>query len=445
MQIRSAPKLILIDVTSPYRDAFSRWSVDQDLDLVSCDREAALSQTSGAALCVYQSASGDDLLRSLPPLLKTAHGAPIVILSASVTVAQTVRLMDAGVKDVIELPASPTDVVARAAVRASSPADAESDHELVGRGAAMTEVRQKLSAVAPLASTVLFTGETGTGKGLAVRTLHAQSKRRDHPLVHVDCSALSGSLIESELFGHERGAFTGAATSRRGRFEMAEGGTIFLDEVGELSPALQSKLLRVLQDRVYERVGGTKTRLMSARVVAATNRDLNFEVRSGRFRRDLLYRLNVFHIRMPPLRERLEDLPLLAQVGLGTLAKQLMVTPPPVSDSFYERLAAHDWPGNVRELMNVLERLMIRYHAGLADEVSIDDLLGEQPRGGPPRPRSPEDFPPRGSEEERALFEAELAAVGGNVSRAARRLGLARSTLRYRLALHDLESLIPDD
>jgi transcriptional regulator with PAS, ATPase and Fis domain len=263
--------------------------------------------------------------------------------------------------------------------------------------------------------------------------------------VDVNCAAIPETLIESELFGHERGAFTGAMGARAGRFEIAQDGTIFLDEIGELKPALQAKLLRVLHDREYERIGSSNTRSMSARVIAATNRDLDLEVQSGHFRRDLYFRLNVFRIEMPPLRERLEDLPGLVETGLANLEKRLRVRVPPISGSFYELLAAHSWPGNVRELMNLLERLAIRHHAGLLGQSSMDDLLDFSAHGPKRSERVPQVLPAPRSEQERAVFEAELSAAGGNISRVARRLGIARSTLRYRLARYDLDSLLPRD
>lgn len=311
---------------------------------------------------------------------------------------------------------------------------------------AMQRIRREVEAVASLQSTVLITGETGTGKGLLARSIHDHSNRKDRPFVHVDCAALAANLIESELFGHERGAFTGATERRSGRFEAAGDGTIFLDEIGELSPRLQSKLLHVLQDRSFERVGGSKPLRMTARVIAATNRDLESDVRQERFRADLLYRLDVFRLTLPPLRERGEDIPGLIESGLKTIARELRLLPPSLSGEVLERLQHQEWPGNVRELMNVLERLVIRHGAGLLDDLTLDQLIPRQPQNGAPS-QSPNvsALPAAGSATEREILEAALASSGGNVARVARRLGIPRSTLRYRLALHDLKSLIPTD
>ncbi|MCZ6785174.1 MAG: sigma-54 dependent transcriptional regulator, partial [Proteobacteria bacterium] len=233
-------------------------------------------------------------------------------------------------------------------------------HESLGESPAMQRLRREIDAVAPLRSTVLISGETGTGKGLVARLLHATSPRAALPFIHVDCAALSPTVVESELFGHERGSFTGAVARRAGRFELAGEGTIFLDEIGDLAPALQAKLLRVLQDREYERIGGGRTLAMTARVIAATHADLPRAVAAGRFRRDLFYRLNVVHLRVPPLRERKGDLPRLVAAGLERIAESLGVRAPQVDEKAIERLAEHAWPGNVRELLNLLERLAVR-------------------------------------------------------------------------------------
>lgn len=302
---------------------------------------------------------------------------------------------------------------------------------------AMWRIHREIEAVAPLRSTVLITGETGTGKGVMARRIHELSNRGNCAFVHVDCAALAANLLESELFGHDRGAFTGATDRRIGRFEAAGSGTIFLDEIGELPPSLQSKLLRVLQERTFERIGGNQPLQMSARVLAATNRDLESEVRHGRFRKDLLYRLDVFRIELPPLRDRAEDIPNLIESGLGAIADDLRLLPPTLSEEVLDRLLYHEWPGNLRELMNVLERLMIRHSAGLLGDLAPDQLFSRQPHAGP---RSA----PR-SKTEREALEAELAASGGNVSRVARRLGIARSTVRNRIASYDLKHLIPTD
>jgi DNA-binding NtrC family response regulator len=346
--------------------------------------------------------------------------------------------MEAGVRDVIRIPAAAQDVLARAAARAKRSVSELPDQRLIGESSAIRRVRRELHAVAGLDSTVLITGETGTGKGLAARLLHELSARSRRAYVHADCSGLTESLIESELFGHERGAFTGAVGPRIGRFEAAAGGTLFLDEIGELSLALQAKLLRVLQDQVYERVGSNHPRTMSARIVAATNSDLESEVRTGRFRRDLFFRLNVIRVEMPPLRDRREDVPSLVRFLLPRLATRLGIGVPAVTAAFLSGLARHDWPGNVRELMNVLERFLVQHHAGLVD-VSLQGVLTGKsviiPTFGD---SDTQKLPWSNAAEEKRILETELAATGGNIAKLARKLGIARSTLRYRISLHKI-------
>ncbi len=245
------------------------------------------------------------------------------------------------------------------------------ERSLVGEGARMKEIFQFLARVAPTESTVLIEGESGTGKELAARALHRNSHRASKPFVAINCAAIPETLLESDLFGHERGAFTGAAVQKKGRLEVAEGGTVFLDEIGELAPALQVKLLRVLQEREFERVGGTHTIKVDIRVIAATNRDLNEAVRQGEFRQDLYYRLAVVRLTMPPLRERREDIPVLARHFLQKCAKRSKVKPKPVAREAMAALVNYEWPGNVRELENAIERALVM---GSADTVRLEDL-----------------------------------------------------------------------
>ena len=295
---------------------------------------------------------------------------------------------------------------------------------LVGDSPDIRALRRELQVVAGTGSTVLITGETGTGKGLVARLLHELSGAS--PFVHVDCASLSPSLIESELFGHERGSFTGASERRVGRLEQAGEGSLFLDELAELDPWLQSKLLRVLQDRVFERVGGAETQSLRARVMAATNRDLPQEIAAGRFRADLYSRLQVFEIRVPPLRDRRSDLPLLVDFLASRWGRR-----PRMAESFGSRLQAYDWPGNVRELANVLERLQITKPEGPWEASDLDGLLVG-------RPRRPVAQSPTGREGfleyERASLEALLLQHRWNVSAAARSLGVSRGALRGRLS-----------
>jgi len=385
--------------------------------------------------------------------------------------------------------------------RWASGAPTECTARLIGHSQALAQVRTRLQAAARTRASVLITGETGTGKSLLARAIHMSSPRPHLPFVQTDCATLERGTIASEIFGHERGAFTGATARHRGRLERAGPGTLFLDEIGELAAELQLKFLRVLQERTFERVGGQETLPFHARVVAATNRDLRRSVAAGRFRADLFFRLNVLHIRMPPLRERMEDLATLARDLSQRLARELERDPPELTPCFERRLTEHAWPGNVRELQNVLQRCLVlhdrsRLSARELDEAMYDALeaelcpsaarrdhedtpsrtasatesraplhLGQRtadPEPGPrllstpllpgrdashpsePDPSEPD--PSRDSERrQREQILRALREAGGNVSRAARRLGLSRGALRYRIASHGLGNAIPRD
>ncbi len=297
-----------------------------------------------------------------------------------------------------------------------------------------------IARVAPLDVPVLLYGETGTGKGLVARELHARSPRAEGPFVHLDLASLAPGLLESELFGHERGAFTGAAHGRRGRFEVAAGGTILLDEIGELPASGQLRLLRVLQEGCFERVGGTHTVPLEARVVAATNLELGEAVRDGRFRRDLYYRLDVIALRLPPLRERPEDLPELVRDAVARIAARLGRPAPPVRGELLAELRRRSWPGNVRELHHLLERALVWSEPGEPLGRAVLERAERGRRGPAP---AGESAPSRSDEV--GPLETALRETGGNVARAARRLGMARTTLRRRIHAAGLQRLLPRD
>jgi len=315
--------------------------------------------------------------------------------------------------------------------------------EIVGGSAALQKVLADVDRVAATDASVLIIGETGTGKELVARAIHARSSRKDKPLIKVNCAALAPGLVESELFGHERGAFTGATERRIGRFELAHAGTIFLDEVGEIPPEIQVKLLRVLQEREFERAGGSATLRVDVRVIAATNRDLAKAIGEGKFRQDLFYRLNVFPVRMPPLREREGDLRLLVSYLVDRYAKRVGRRITHISVSTLERLASYDWPGNVRELENVIERAVI-LSSGPELEIGSDVLSGvtalapAQASTPALAARSTPPSVPSGSldEVERRHIIDTLRATAWRVEGAggaAERLGVNPSTLRSRM------------
>ncbi len=315
---------------------------------------------------------------------------------------------------------------------------AEPPGEMVGASAKMKEVHALVARVAPTSSTVLIRGESGTGKELVARAVHDQSKRKGKPFIKVTCAALPETLIESELFGYEKGAFTGAAAPKPGRFELADGGTIFLDEIGDLTPATQVKLLRVLQDRQYERLGGTQILRADVRVLAATHRDLEALAREGKFREDLFYRINVVPILVPSLRERREDVAPLCGHFLGRFRKEHGKPSVAFDAKAVAALAGHDWPGNVRELQNVVERLVVLNQSGLVLEQDVLPCLGGRSAAAPPAGGAPA-LEASVAGAERAAIEGALKASGGNRTHAAKALGVSRRTLHNKLRQHGIE------
>ncbi len=331
--------------------------------------------------------------------------------------------------------------------------DAHSEFDfgaIVGDAPALKDVLAKVEQVAQTTATVLLRGETGTGKELVARAIHINSARHDKPFVRVNCAALATGVLESELFGHEKGAFTGAVARRPGRFELAHGGTIFLDEIGDVPLDVQVKLLRVLQERELERVGGVETVSVDVRVISATHRDLETLITEGKFREDLYYRLNVFPIRLPALRERPSDVGALAEHFVQKFAPRVGKDVRGLDAAAQTELQAYAWPGNVRELENVIERGIILARGTLLTPADLD--FG---RRGPPPPRpapiateaptteSGRTFYKRHSDQEKGEIVSAIDRSDGNIAHAARELGINRSTLYYRMRKHGLEHLMP--
>ncbi len=331
---------------------------------------------------------------------------------------------------------------------------------IIGDSPALREVLSKVEQVAPTNSTVLLRGETGTGKELVAHAIHINSKREEKPFVRVNCASLAPGILESELFGHEKGSFTGAMERRRGRFELADGGTLFLDECGDLPMEVQIKLLRTLQERELERVGGNETIKVDVRVVSATNRNLEKMIEEGEFREDLYYRLNVFPINLPPLRDRPEDLQVLVGHFITKFARQMGVPTSQPNAEAIAKLREYNWPGNVRELENIIERAMIlargtplnATHLDFGRRAQPSNQSGAVPSVTTQAPSAPQTAAP--AEEGKSLAERLLdserkeivSAVEksrGNIASAARTLGINRSTLYYRLRKHGLEHLLP--
>ena len=314
--------------------------------------------------------------------------------------------------------------------------------DIIGKSRPMKDLIEMTAMIAPSDATVLITGESGTGKELIAKFIHHNSPRRDHPMVVVNCAALTETLLESELFGHEKGAFTNADRRREGRFKQADQGTLFLDEIGETSPAMQARLLRVIQERELQRVGGEETIQVDVRILAATNRDLDTEVDAGRFRQDLYYRLNVVALHAPPLRERLEDIPLLAQHFMTTYAEKNRKEIRGLSPTAMDMLLKYQWPGNVRELENAIERAVI---LAASNFLTIKDLplsLTQANRGDASETETIKQQAGRLrslEEVERDTILKALDASSGNKSEAARILGINRKTLHKKLKAYKAE------
>jgi len=378
---------------------------------------------------------------------------PVIIITAHGTVSTAVEALKKGALDYITKPFDQDDLknIIHKAVKTRRLNEAKAfpgtdlDRSgIIGSGETMSRLMDSIRKVAVTTTTVLITGETGTGKELVAHAIHRNSNRRDNSFIKINCAAISENLLESELFGYERGAFTGAVSTKPGRFELADRGTLFLDEIGELPLDMQVKLLRVIQDYEFERVGGLKTIKVDVRVLAATNRNLFQEVKNGRFREDLFYRLNVFPLHLNPLRERKEDIPALAEFFLEKfnrkLEKGIKAIDGPVMDLFIK----YDWPGNIRELENIIERLVL---ISSGNVISLEDMPSEIAAGfnslksgeaGDKEKPFKEVIRNRMEDVERQMIESTLDECEGNVTQAAKRLGMSRKGLQLKMIKYNL-------
>jgi len=376
---------------------------------------------------------------------------PIIVMTAFGSIETAVEAMKAGAIDFLPKPFSLDHlmtVIEKALelknlrnenreLRAELSQRYEFDN-IVGRSDAMREIFATIDRVAPTRATVLLCGESGVGKDMIARAIHHHSPRADRPFVKINCTALPENLMESELFGYEKGAFTGANTTKPGKFEQADTGTVFLDEIGDVPGSIQVKLLRILQEREFERLGSNKTRHIDVRVLAATNVDLRAALEQGTFREDLYYRLNVLPINIPPLRDRKEDIPFLANHFVRKFQKDLGSTVESISESAMDRLLGYHWPGNVRELENVIERSMVLARDAVLEAADIK--LDMAPKA---RAAAVDSFLPEGmtlDQFEQSIIKEALHRANGNKSQAARLLGLTRNALRYRLSQMGIES-----
>ncbi len=385
---------------------------------------------------------GRDGLSVLEELKRRRPELPVIMMSGHGTIDTAVRATKLGAYDFLEKPLS-YDNLLLCVRRGLESARLErenrllreqvmGDSEIIGSSAAIVKLKHEIAVAAPTDGWVLITGDNGTGKELVARQTHLQSRRRDRPFVAVNCAAIPEELIESELFGHEKGAFTGAIQTKRGRFEVADGGTIFLDEIGDMSMMTQAKILRILQEQHFERVGGTETIRVDVRVIAATNKDLDQAVAAGVFREDLYYRLNVIPFHVPALRERREDIPELVGRFAARFAAEAGKPRPELSAEALTRLAAYPWPGNVRELQNIVERMVLMTPGPAIGVADLPPQIAAPDRGAGR-------VAPVGTlADARASFEREflrgrLRQNDWNISRTAEAVGMARESLSRKL------------
>jgi DNA-binding NtrC family response regulator len=440
-------KILVVDDEAIVRQSLAEW-FRQDGHSV----DAAESAREGLRLCgqgrydvalVDIKMPGMDGLEMQTRLSAADPDLTIILMTAYASVESAVQAMKAGAYDYIVKPFDPDDLshlIQRASEHRSLRAEnlrlkrnleaAAAPPPLVGCSAAMKHVLELVTTVAATDATVLVTGESGTGKELVARAIHAHSARRYNPMIVVNCGALPDGVLESELFGHEAGAFTGARARHKGKFEAAEGGTVFLDEIGDVSAHVQVELLRVLEEKVVTRVGSNTPVPVDFRVVAATHRNLEARIAEGTFREDLFWRLNVFAIEIPPLRDRPEDIPLLAEHFLGRFAAAMSRRSMRFSPAALEALRRYPWPGNVRELQNAVERAVV---IGTGPAVELGDLpVHVVAASGKPGPGSL-------AEVEKAHVQAVLETTGWNISRAARVLDVDRVTLYNKIRRYELK------
>ncbi|HVM75422.1 MAG TPA: sigma-54 dependent transcriptional regulator [Candidatus Saccharimonadales bacterium] len=407
-----------------------------------------LAKTTDYAICfVDLKMPGMDGIETMMEIHRSRPDASIIIITAYATVDTAIQAMKEGAQEYVVKPCHPQEIsIMVSRILKLKKLQSENvilrkkisrkyhHRDIITKNPKMEEILALTKEIAVHRSTVLICGESGTGKELVARAIHYAGDRADKPFVTVSCAALTETLLESELFGHEKGSFTGAAGQTKGKFELADGGTIFLDEIGDISPKLQADLLRVLQERRFYRVGGAQEVVVDVRVIAATNKNLAEEVQQGRFRDDLYYRLNVIEIRLPALRERREDIPLLAEHFVEKIASELGKDVSGISGDALKTLIGYDWPGNVRELENVIERAIVTSHNGTLEQ---EDFVWLNQRGGGTQQAWDVPDVPLNELERRAII-AVLERKKGNVKEAAASLGIDRSTLYDKLKRYEI-------
>ena len=450
-----AQRILVIDDEASIRESLTGILADEGFESVCAESgEQGLALLDGervdlVLLDIWM--PGIDGMETLKRIKETHGHLPVIMISGHGNIETAVQATRLGAYDFIEKPPS-YDKIVLSINNALRIAQLEKENlilrqqtarkpSLTGESEAIRNLRQQIELVAPTEAWVLIRGEHGTGKELVAQSIHRHSKCSNRPMIELNCAAIPEELIESELFGHEKGAFTGATASKRGKFDLADGGMLFLDEIGDMSLKTQAKILRILQEQKFERVGGSRTYSVNVRVLAATNKDLEQEIAAGNFRADLFYRLNVVPIFVPPLRERLQDIPLLAHEFLAELSRKGLGAKA-LSDGALAALTRHSWPGNVRELRNFMERAAIMTPGAEISEAMVLSLLQLEPLAGQAAAGVGDDFADSLAEtsfkEAKRVFEREfllrrLRENDGNISQTAEQVGLERSHLHKKI------------
>jgi len=450
--MRARWHILVVDDEEAMTESLAAWLREDGytVDTASSGREA-IEKARAREYAIYfvdlKMPGGLDGIETMMEIRKLQKEASVIVITAYATVDTAIAAMKEGAQEYVVKPCHPQEIslLVERIIRVKN---LQRENallrrkltrqyrfcDLVSKNPRMGEIFDLVREIASQRSTVLLQGDSGTGKELVARAIHFSGDRGERPFVAVSCAALAETLLESELFGHEKGSFTGAVAQRKGKFELAAGGTLFLDEIGDISPKLQVDLLRVLQERRFFRVGGATEIAVDVRVIAATHRDLAEDVRDGRFRDDLYYRLNVINIHIPPLRERIEDVPLLAQEFLDRLAHELGREVSGISEEALRVLMDHDWPGNVRELENAVERALVTCKSGV---LGTPDFAFLSRKAAAPAGAS---LPPGLTlqEMEKDYIKATLARLSGNVKAAADALGIDRSTLYEKIKRYEI-------
>jgi len=441
------PRILVVDDEEAMRESLNDWLKEDgyEVGLAASGQEAIdlIRREPWEVVLLDLKMPGMDGLETLKHLKEVRPDAEILMMTAYATVDTAVQAMKEGAFDYLVKPFDPDEIeilikkivkqkelILENILLRKKLEERDQFDEIIGKSDAMQQIFELIKRVAPTDSTVLITGESGTGKELIAQAIHGNSQRCYMPFIAVSCGALSESLLESELFGYEKGAFTGAEHTKRGRFEMAHKGTLFLDEIGDISLKTQVDLLRVLQQREFSRLGSEESIEVDVRILAATNRDLEKAITENRFRKDLFYRLNVISIHVPPLRERKEDIPLLAKASIRKCCLELNRNEVNIAPSAMKLLVDYDWPGNVRELENIIERALV---IGRGEEVIAEDLpFNQRDVGGEQLPKSLKSM-------EKMHIERVVEEADWNISRAARELDIDRQTLYNKIERYEIK------